>query len=107
MNLQEYATVLIEKNGIFYSKEQGKVSYRESGNESCFQIEENSFWFRHRNNCIVGSVMEYCTNSTFFDVGGGNGFVAKGLEDKGISKVLIEPGIQGCINAKKRSYVLR
>lgn len=102
MNLQEYATGLIEKNGIFYSKEQGKVSYPESGNESCFQIEENSFWFRHRNNCIVESVMKYCANSTFFDVGGGNGFVAKGLEDKGISTVLIEPGIQGCVNAKKR-----
>lgn len=102
MNLQEYTTSLIEREGIFYSEEQSKISYPASGNDNYFQIEENSFWFKHRNNCIIEGVMKYCANSTFFDVGGGNGFVAKGLEEKGITTVLVEPGIQGCINAKKR-----
>ncbi|MFD1001332.1 class I SAM-dependent methyltransferase [Ohtaekwangia kribbensis] len=103
MNLQEYTTGLIERKGIYYSKEQSKISYPASGNDNYFQIEENSFWFKHRNNCIIEGVMKYSANSTFFDVGGGNGFVAKGLEEKGISTVLVEPGIQGCVNAKKRS----
>ena len=51
--------------------------------------------------------MKYCANNVYFDVGGGNGFVAKGLEEKGISTVLIEPGIQGCINAKNRGLKKR
>ena len=38
----------------------------------------------------------------FFDIGGGNGFVSKGLEKNGIKTCLVEPGIQGCLNAKKR-----
>lgn len=37
-----------------------------------------------------------------FDIGGGNGFIAKALEDAGISTVLVEPGETGCINSKNR-----
>lgn len=102
MNLESYTTDLIERDGIFFSKDESDISYPESGNESCFQIEENSFWFIHRNNCIIESVKKYCPGSQFFDIGGGNGFVAKGLEESGISTILVEPGIQGCLNAKKR-----
>jgi len=35
-------------------------------------------------------------------VGGGNGFVAKGLIDAGWDVVLVEPGLSGARNAKKR-----
>ena len=103
INLENYSTALIERDGILFSEKESTVSYPEIGNESCFQIEDNSFWFNHRNNCIVESVLKYSPNNIFFDVGGGNGFVAKGLNDKGITTVLVEPGIQGCLNAKKRN----
>src|SRR5882762_915370 len=86
-----------------FSKKISKISYPETGNENCFQIEENSFWFNHRNNCVREAVLRYSPNSIFFDIGGGNGFVARELENKGISTVLVEPGIQGCLNAKKRN----
>ena len=39
------------KDGIYYSAASEAVSYPEAGNEACFQIEEQAFWFRHRNNC--------------------------------------------------------
>lgn len=103
INLDKYTSDLIEKDGIHFSKKNSKVSYPESGNEKCFQIEQNSFWFSHRNNCIVEAVLKYCPKNIFFDVGGGNGFVAQGLESKGVSTVLVEPGMQGCLNAKKRN----
>jgi len=102
-DLENYTAELIKKDGIFFAKKQSSISYPESGNETCFQIEENSFWFNHRNNCIIEAVKKYCPQNQFFDVGGGNGFVAKGLEDAGISTVLVEPGVQGCLNAKKRN----
>lgn len=38
----------------------------------------------------------------FVDIGGGNGFVTKGLLDEGIECVLMEPGIQGIRNASSR-----
>jgi hypothetical protein len=28
------------------------VSYLGEGNEACFEVEDQSFWFRHRNDCI-------------------------------------------------------
>jgi hypothetical protein len=103
INWNNYFTDLTTKDGILFSKIASNVSYPEYGNENCFQIEENSFWFKHRNNCIAEGVLRYSRDSIFFDIGGGNGFVAKGLENKGIESVLVEPGIKGCLNAQKRN----
>jgi SAM-dependent methyltransferase len=103
INLGNYATGLTERDGILFSKNESKISYPQSGNENYFQVEENSFWFSHRNNCIAEGVLRYSSDSLFFDIGGGNGFVASGLENKGISTVLVEPGVQGCLNAQKRN----
>ena len=37
-----------------------------------------------------------------FDIGGGNGFVANYLSKKGFETILVEPGIDGCINGRER-----
>ncbi len=102
IDIEQYTSALIKKENIYFAKEASKISYPESGNENCFQIEENSFWFKHRNDCIVTLVKKYSFNKHFFDIGGGNGFVAKRLQNEGVQTVLIEPGIQGCLNAQKR-----
>jgi len=102
INLENYSTNLIEREGIYFSKKESKISYPEDGNDSYFKIEDNSFWFQHRNNFIVEGVLKYSPESLFFDIGGGNGFVSKAIENKGVPTVLVEPGIQGCLNAKKR-----
>lgn len=102
MNIQDYATNVVWKDGIWYSKDHMNISYPDSGNSSCFQIEDESFWFRHRNQCIIEAVKKYSPDKVFFDIGGGNGFVSMGLEQNGISTVLIEPGPEGANNARKR-----
>jgi len=101
-NINNYTENLIEKDGIYFSKNKSKVSYPEDGNDACFAIEDNSFWFKHRNNCIIRLAQQYVKDKLLFEIGGGNGFVSKGLEENGIQTCLIEPGIQGCMNAKKR-----
>jgi len=103
LDLNNYANnvALNTDNSIWHSKTKRKVSYPNNGNDDNFEIEDNSFWFQHRNNCIIASVKKYCPNEILFDVGGGNGFVSKGLEDSGITTVLVEPG-NGVINAKRR-----
>ncbi len=103
IDLKNFTSELINKNGIHFAKKESEISYPLSGNQDCYLIEQNSFWFNHRNDCIVEAVNKYCPESVFFDIGGGNGFVAKSLEDRGIETVLIEPGIQGCLNAKNRN----
>jgi 2-polyprenyl-3-methyl-5-hydroxy-6-metoxy-1,4-benzoquinol methylase len=76
--------------------------YPEDGNEKCLQLEQDSFWFNHRNNIIANSVQKHNPNETFFDIGGGNGVVAKRLQDDGIKTILVEPGKIGAVNANKR-----
>jgi SAM-dependent methyltransferase len=92
------------EDGIFYAGEVGEISYPVEGNELCFEIEDKSFWFQHRNDCIRELVRNFppMGKRPIFDVGGGNGFVAKGLMDAGWEVVLVEPGSSGARNAKKR-----
>lgn len=88
--------------GHWRSKSATPVSYPDWGNEACFQVEDSSFWFRHRNACILEAVKQYPPPGPFFDVGGGNGFVAKALQDAGLEVVLVEPGAAGALNARRR-----
>ncbi|TBX71226.1 class I SAM-dependent methyltransferase [Flavobacterium silvisoli] len=90
------------KNGIYFANEQSAISYPEEGNQQCFQLEDDSFWFNHRNDCIANLVDKFSKNESFFDIGGGNGFFSAMLQKKGYRCVLVEPGIAGCLNAKAR-----
>jgi hypothetical protein len=46
------ADLKLANDGIWYSSEHERVSYPTDGNDSTFAIEDDSFWFRHRNDCI-------------------------------------------------------
>ncbi len=103
MKLEEVANnIVLNESGIYFSKSESDISYPEEGNESCMQLEENSFWFKHRNDIIAEGIKAFNGDRTFFDVGGGNGFVAKRIQDEGRDVVLVEPGKKGVYNAQKR-----
>lgn len=96
--------LLLGNDGIWHSQNSSGVSYPLDGNEMCFAIEDGSFWFRHRNNCIIAAVRTYPPRNkgTIFDIGGGNGFVAAGLAIAGFDVALVEPGRIGAMNARRR-----
>lgn len=102
MEINNLSDNIYFKDGIWFSKNNREISYPKEGNMNCYEIEKDSFWFKHRNNCIITAVKIYSPFETFFDVGGGNGYVAKGLEENNIQTVLIEPGLEGALNAKER-----
>lgn len=102
IKIPQLSAGLVSKEGIWYPSEKEKISYPEAGNADCLQVEDNSFWFKHRNNCIATLVKKYAAERIFWDIGGGNGFVLKGLQASGISTVLIEPGELGAQTAAKR-----
>ncbi len=93
----------LKENGVWFSKNTQSISYPEDGNDLCLELEDFSFWFKHRNNCIIALVKKFSETENFFDVGGGNGFVSMGLQNAGINVALLEPGINGVLNAKKRN----
>ncbi len=88
--------------GYWVAEGHSVLSYPADGNDLCFSLEENSFWFRHRNELIVETLRRFPPSGLLFDVGGGNGFVAAGLERAGFPTVLIEPGRMGAANACRR-----
>jgi len=91
-----------EEEGIWYKGKVDDVSYVAEGNKLCFQIEEDSFWFRHRNDVIKAVLNNFPPQGMLFDIGGGNGFVTKRMEELAYPAVLIEPGKDGVQNARAR-----
>jgi SAM-dependent methyltransferase len=88
--------------GIWFARRQAEVSYPALGNAACLAVEERSFWFRHRNRCIVSLVHRFPPDDVFLDIGGGNGFVAKALAAAGFACALVEPGVDGALAAHAR-----
>lgn len=95
-------------DGIWYGQGSDSLSYPQDGNAACFQVEDSSFWFKHRNACIVAAVQRFppLARGPIFDIGGGNGFVSRGLIQAGFEAVLVEPGAAGASNSKQRGIPL-
>lgn len=107
-NIRDIVENVYASNGIYYARNNRPISYPEKGNQDCLQLEEHSFWFKHRNNCIRHLVTKFSLGKIFWDIGGGNGFVSRHLQTAGIESVLLEPGENGALNGKNRGlkYVL-
>lgn len=90
------------REGIWTSAADSDVSYPEEGHDTFRAVEEKSFWFEHRNRCILSVMKRLPPAGALFDIGGGNGFVSLALEAAGFETVLVEPGPRGASHAKAR-----
>ncbi len=94
-----------DQHGIFTYSQSASVAYPEGGNLYCFQLEDDSFWFIHRNDCIASVVKRFPPDGAILDIGGGNGFVTKRILDDGFDAALLEPGKTGALNAKLSRHI--
>lgn len=90
------------EDGVYRDSEFENISYPAEGNDQCFRLEDDSFWFQHRNEIILSLTRRFASGRVLFDVGGGNGCVAKYLQDNGERAVLVEPGARGVANGVAR-----
>ena len=107
MALLSGALHLDEQTGIWRANAgaASDLSYPVDHNAACFRLEDGSFWFTHRNRCIIAAVRRFSPDGFILDIGGGNGFVAQGLIDAGFDTALLEPGSAGAQNAKQSRRV--
>jgi SAM-dependent methyltransferase len=76
--------------------------YPDSGHDWCAQIEDQSFWFQHRNEFLVELMRRFPPEAPLYDVGGGNGVVSAAIARAGIRPVVVEPGPAGARRARER-----
>ena len=106
MNIVEITNQLeMDDQGIYRSKGDSVISYPDEGNKDCFLLEDSSFWFKYRNQCITSVIKRYPPSGFVLDIGGGNGYVTRGILDAGFDAVLLEPGIEGAKNGKKHRKI--
>lgn len=103
IKINNYTRNLIWMDGIYIGKNSVNISYPLDGSNNCFQIEDDSFWFKHRNNIILNAMKRYSISGPIFDVGGGNGNVSLHLQRNGFDTILVEPRLDGCNNARSRN----
>jgi 2-polyprenyl-3-methyl-5-hydroxy-6-metoxy-1,4-benzoquinol methylase len=101
MDIRNFSESLDQRDGIWYGPEED-ISYPDEGAEFYGEIEDESFWFIHRNNCLVELVRQFSPSGPIFDIGGGNGTVSLALERNGFPTVLVEPQIGGIKKASER-----
>lgn len=91
-----------DTDGIYTAPGSSDVSYSAHGHEDCFGVEDRSFWFRHRNQCISSMIRNHpFSGGPLLDIGGGNGYVAQRLAQDGCDVLLLEPGTTGARNARQ------
>ena len=93
-----------DSQGVWHSNQPDQVSYPAAGHNACFEVEESSFWFQHRNRCLISLTRRFAPpdQGIILEVGGGNGVVAAALGKAGFDVALIEPGLEGARNAHAR-----
>lgn len=98
----QFFNQLVYRDGIYFSENLSSVNYPNQANRIFNEIEDNSFWYQHRNNCILEVIRQIQPKGKIVEIGGGNAFVSKGIQDAGYKVIVVEPDINGILNAKFR-----
>lgn len=105
MDLRTVSGVLTQDETGIWRTPAGAIAalrYPSAGHDEYAAVEDDSFWFTHRNRCIVAALAHHAFEGPLLDVGGGNGAVSRALERAGRPVVLLEPGPTGATNARSR-----
>jgi SAM-dependent methyltransferase len=89
-------------DGVWHAGSERLISYPKEASAFISEFEASSFWFRHRNQCILATMRRFPPNGAVVDIGGGNGFVAAGIQNAGMDVLLVEPGQTAAATARQR-----
>ena len=101
-NLSVIAPGLEYRDGIWSAKTPAAISYPDSGNAECYALEDDSFWFQHRNRSLLTLMKKFPPPGQLVDIGGGNGYQAKLFQESGLAVTLLEAGVEGVQHAQQR-----
>jgi len=76
--------------GLWRCNSQSECLIPENGLASYLEVEDRSFWCRHRNQCITAAMHRFPPAGPLLYLGGGTGFVARGIQDAGFEAAVLE-----------------
>jgi len=89
-------------DGIWRAARQSDISHPEVCQDWYREVEDRSYWYRHRAACITDLMERFPPGGAVFDIGGGNGSVSLAMKRAGHSPVLVEPSLSAARNARHR-----
>jgi SAM-dependent methyltransferase len=95
-----------KEDGLWTTGATETVSYPENIHDAYAAVEVTSYWFTHRNRCIVSLARRFPPSGPVLDVGGGNGAISLALHSNGIQSIVLEPGPQGAAVARRRGLTV-
>lgn len=94
-----------QRDGVHHLAGADSVRYPKDGNRIFTSIEEGSFWYRHRNDVILGCLRgcPALSEGVFLEVGAGNGFVSRAIRDSAhLDVACLEPDPDGAAMILRR-----
>jgi SAM-dependent methyltransferase len=104
--IQVAPSLIRQSDRLFIAQNVDKLSYPLDAQPQFAAVEETSFWFRHRNDVIGALVRRFPPSGPIVEIGGGNGFVARGLSRLGFPTIVLEPGAAGAEIAHSRGLTV-
>jgi SAM-dependent methyltransferase len=97
------SSYLENRDTVWYAKAEGRpISFPPEAYEACAELEDDSFWFAHRNQLIWKMIQRFNISEPLWDIGAGNGAVSAFLMSKQIQTVAVEPSPIGARNCARR-----
>lgn len=84
-------------------RQEERTAFSQETADRLLRIEDVSWWFQYRMELIAQIADRFLAKEkAVFDIGGGNGYTSKALQQRGWEAVLLEPSLPECRNANMR-----
>jgi SAM-dependent methyltransferase len=91
-----------DTDGIWTSDRATAISHPDEYQQWYLAVEDTSYWFQHRADCVVACLNLFAPAGPVLDIGGGNGHVSLAMKRAGFEVILLEPSAEGVKNARHR-----
>jgi len=89
-------------DGIWFAAGDVDQGFASDDRTDWVEIEDRSFWYRHRNEVILDTLERFPCRGWLFEIGAGNGAVCAAAQAAGWPVVAVEPTVAWARNARRR-----
>jgi SAM-dependent methyltransferase len=92
----------LSPDGIWFAHGDFDQGFAQKDDTDWAEIEERSFWYRHRNDVVLDLLERFPYQGWLFEIGAGNGVVSGAIQAAGRPVVALEPTVSWARRARMR-----